>query len=223
MGRETQAIIAGNPRLYTDEHGVVRLQPQVAAFRAGLRRAAELLAGGTAVRVSVAMDHRGHFDDRFLQPGLGYAARRRPRLCHLRPEVRGVYLPFLLESGLTADQVWVLAEGTARLRGAHVAQTAPEGLRRQILTVPEPSAASDIEDLDAAPRVRCTGVAFAYYERASVGCVHLDVYWEDTPWSRLRVVQAGAVLANELGLSCTIRCVKVAGEHEASIPLPAQV
>lgn len=213
MAGGTVGVLAGNSRASVSATSEVTIEPQLAAFRGGLERTAALRAAGVAVSVSLAMDHRGRFEDRYLVSGLGVVARRRPRLADLLPPLRAPFEPICTSVGIAMDGVRVLSEGTARLRGEYVARSAPPELRPYLQVDTdgddEPSSCG-VSGCSGTTHVTCAAVAFAYFERAAAGCTHLDVYWEDAPWSRRGVVQRGAVLTRRLGHTYTLRCVRVA-------------
>jgi hypothetical protein len=223
-------ILAGNSRLELKEDLSVGVQPQLRAFEAGLSLAGDLLAEtGELPMLSVAFDHRGVFRRQFLIPGLSNSQKRHPRLSQLHPDVVAVFEDSAARLGIALEQVLAIHEDSARTQIDHLLETSelPWEIRSRMTGAGDSNA-------DSRPRVTCASITSAYFRAASSIVkeqdVLLEVFFEDTPWSRVLAYVRGLQLAHSLGIAISIRLNLVEDDgtvHRGEIipcrpePLPA--
>jgi hypothetical protein len=218
------AILAGNSRIEVLGHSV-RVEAQVMAFAAALARANEIATRtGMLPRISIAFDHQGIFRRQFLAPGLTNSQQRNPRLSQLRPEAVEIFAPTAEKWNVPLDSIFVIHEDSARTKIDHllsVTQLPPAVLRRVVVQ----SASAG----DERQRVSCAAVTSEYFRKAatsrpSFGCV-LEVFFEDSPWSRALAYVRGLQVARALGAEYAIQLNLVDSDgtvhHGEYVPPPA--
>jgi len=214
-------ILAGNSRLDLKEDGSVAVQPQLRAFEAGLALAGDCLAEtGELPMLSVAFDHRGVFRRQFLIPGLTNSQKRHPRLSQLRPEVVAVFEDSARRLGIPLEQILAIHEDSARTQIDHLLNTADLSweIRTRMMAVGESNDTMPVCSVATKnrPRVTCAAITSAYFRKASSIAldedVLLEVFFEDTPWSRVLAYVRGLQLTHSLGIAASIRLNLVDGE-----------
>jgi hypothetical protein len=198
-------ILAGNSRLNLKEDLSVGVQPQLRAFEAGLSLAGDLLAEtGQLPMLSVAFDHRGVFRRQFLIEGLSNSQKRHPRLSQLHPDIVAVFEDSAGRLGISLEQVLAIHEDSARTQIDHLLETRDLSweIRSRMTGAGESNA-------DSRPRVTCAAITSAYFRSASSiakeSDVLLEVFFEDTPWSRVLAYVRGLQLTHSLGIATNIR------------------
>jgi len=221
------SILAGNSRVSRDEAtGIITVQPQLAAFKAALLRAAEIRSTTNKLpSISIALDHRGTFRKQFLIDGLTNSQKRHPKLSQLRQEIIDVFQPAADDVGIELSAVAVIHEDSARTHASHIIQTAglPTGLLRLM------KANEDLDDDDAdeddsldagagipancgvvgnrdVDRVTCAAVTSEYFSSSiDKHSRILEVFFENDIWSQANVYTRGAIVLQELGSKVQVR------------------
>lgn len=217
-------ILAGNSRLELRDDLSVAVQPQLRAFEAGLSLSGDLLAEtGNWPMLSVAFDHRGVFRRQFVLPGLSNSQKRHPRLSQLHPDVVAIFEDSARRLGIPLERVLAIHEDSARTQIDHLLSTAE--LSWEVRSRMMAAAESAIDDR---PRVTCAAITSAYFRTASSiaeeSDVLLEVFFEDTPWSRVLAYVRGLQLTHSLGIATSIRLNLVDGDgtvHRGEI-IPCQ-
>jgi hypothetical protein len=214
------AILAGNSRVSLGDDTLC-VQPQLAAFRAGLVRAKEISGGNTPLPdIAVAFDHCGVFRKQFLRSGLTNSQQRHPVLSQLRGELIDVFEPIAIEIGIPLSKILVVHEDSARTHASHLIRQGnlPHSLIQFMRAgdendseVSTPDEAGNVRgcSLNRGPngseRVTCAAVTAEYFSSSlSRRANKLEVYYEDDPWSQSSVYVRGAVLLSALGNSARI-------------------
>ena len=207
-------ILAGNSRLEVTEDGSVAVQPQLRAFEAGLSLAGDCLAEtGDLPMLSVAFDHRGVFRRQFLIPGLTNSQKRHPRLSQLHPDVIAVFEDSARRLGIPLEQILAIHEDSARTQIDHLLNTTDLSweIRSRMMAVGESNDNMPAcpGGTDNRPRVTCAAITSAYFRKASSiareSDVLLEVFFEDTPWSRVLAYVRGLQLTHSMGIATRIR------------------
>lgn len=208
------SILAGNSRVCLDENRHVVVEAQLKAFEAALKFADDLRADGHgSPRLSVAFDHRGIFRLQFLAEGLSNSQRRNPRMCHLHASIQAIFAPIAAQYSVPLADIRVIHEDSARQHLVHsMANLAiPEPVRRRMLLT-APDAAS--------PKLSCAAITKEYFERAAGaegdGDAVLEVFFEDSEWSRSLAYVRGLQLSHMLGVSADIRLNLVENDGQVS-------
>jgi hypothetical protein len=207
-------ILAGNSRLDLREDLSVAVQPQLGAFEAGLALAGDILAEtGVLPMVSVAFDHRGVFRRQFLVPGLSNSQKRHPRLSQLHPDIVAIFDDSARRLGIPLEQILALHEDSARTHIDHLLSTTALSweVRSRMTSMGEIDAAAPACAVGPAnrPRITCAAITSAYFRAACSTAREsetlLEVFFEDTPWSRVLAYVRGLQLSHALGSAGSIR------------------
>jgi hypothetical protein len=209
------SVLAGNSRAYLDKHSNIVVEAQLKAFEAALRFARQRLDDdGRLPRLSVAFDHHGIFRLQFLAEGLSHGQKRHPRLSHLAPSIQQVFLPLAEKYRIPLSEIRAIHEDSARQHLVHTlaAGDIPEMLKRRMVT---DSPADKKSPLHAtcgdAPtqKLTCAAITKEYFDRAAgehreQGTL-LEVFFEDSAWSRSLAYVRGLQLSHLLGVQADIR------------------
>ncbi|MET3106420.1 hypothetical protein AAKU67_000903 [Oxalobacteraceae bacterium GrIS 2.11] len=212
------AILAGNSRVSRDEaSGVITVQAQLAAFQAGLRRAAEIRAESNQLAsISLALDHRGTFRKQFLLEGLTNSQKRHPNLAQLHPGIVEVFAPVARMFDIPMTSIAIIHEDSARTHASHIIQTRnlPLALTR-LMKVETDSDEDDVDENESGGagtnnRVTCAAVTSEYFSGSiNTNTRILEVYFENDIWSQAKVYTRGALLMQELGSKVQVRLMIV--------------
>jgi len=207
-------ILAGNSRLEITKESKVHVDAQIAAFDAGLARANEVRTlTGSLPPISIAFDHQGIFRRQFLSAGLSNSQQRHPRLSQLRPEIIDIFASAAKKWNVPMDAILAIHEDSARTRIDHfLAMTPPPPSVLKRLVVQSNSDGKSTNDQAGGndrPRVSCAAVTSEYFRRAVLGTVPfeyaLEVFFEDSPWSRVLAYVRGLQVARALGAEYSIQ------------------
>ena len=209
------SVFAGNSRVYLDENSDIVVEAQLKAFDAALRFARQRLDDhGELPRLSVAFDHRGIFRLQFLAEGLSHGQKRHPRLSHLAPSIQQVFLPIAEKHRIALGEIRAIHEDSARQHLVHILATGdiPQMLKRRMVTdtaADEKSPSPDAHHDAPAQKLTCSAITKEYFESAAGqhrehGTV-LEVFFEDSAWSRSLAYVRGLQLSHLLGVRADIR------------------
>lgn len=216
--------MAGNSRVCRDENNDITVEAQLNAFEAGLRLAKQYLDNnGQLPRLSVAFDHHGIFRLQFLSDNLTNSQKRRPRLSHLHYSIQQIFLPIAEKYQIPLSEINAIHEDSARQHLVHLLKTGDIDemfTRRMLFDSPteNTSATTDVHNKAPKQKLTCAAITKEYFERAageyqSKEAV-LDVFYEDSSWSRSLAYARGLQLSHLLGVETDIRLnlVNMAGE-----------
>ncbi len=208
------SVLAGNSRVHRDENSDIVIEAQLKAFDAALRFARQRLdEHGQLPRLSVAFDHRGIFRLQFLAKNLSHGQKRHPRLSHLAPSIQQVFLPLAEEHRIPLSEIRAIHEDSARQHLVHTLATVgvPEMIKRRMLTdMPDEKSRPDDTGHEApVQKLTCAAITKEYFESAAgeqrqQGTV-LEVFFEDSAWSRSLAYVRGLQLSHLLGVRADIR------------------
>jgi len=204
------AIFAGNSRAQVGDDGSVRVEPQLQAFKAALKLAQDTQSNhGIRPRISIAFDHQGVFRLQFLAEGLTNSQKRNPRLAHLDRRIVAVFAAAAEEHGVPLEEIRVIHEDSARQHALHVisADHHPEALLRRMVS--QSSSDGKPHGTGCSGKLTCAVITKEYFEKAA-GESHsssslLEVFFEDSPWSRDLAYVRGLQLSHLLGVRAAIR------------------
>jgi len=230
MDREESniSILAGNSRVFLGDDQVINVEAQLKAFEAALLLASkcrELSSKRILPKLSVAFDHQGIFRLQFLTANLTNSQKRRPRLSHLHPDIQKVFQPVAENYQISLSEIQAIHEDSARQHLAHTlaTETLPEILIQRILSESNSDSLlspSVIDQKASAQRLTCAAITKEYFERASghdnTQGDFLEVFFEDSPWSRSLAYVRGLQLSHQLGISSAIRLNLVSDKGEIS-------
>jgi hypothetical protein len=217
MGQQVKdiSVLAGNSRVYLGDNSDIVVEPQLKAFDAALQFARQRLDNGDQLpRLSVAFDHHGIFRLQFLVKNLSHGQKRNPRLSHLHPSIQRVFLPIAEKHKIPLSEIRAIHEDSARQHLVHslATETIPEMLKRRIVTDAPAEGKprkSDMSDDAPAQKLTCAAITKEYFERAAGGHREqrtvLEVFFEDSAWSRSLAYVRGLQLSHLLGVSADIR------------------
>jgi hypothetical protein len=218
------SVLAGNSRVFIDKDGGIVVEAQLKAFEAALvfaKRSRD--QHGQLPRLSVAFDHRGIFRLQFLADNLTNSQKRNPRLSHLHPSIVQVFQPIADRHGIPLGDIHAIHEDSARQHIVHIlaAGDIPEAVSRRMvsrsLADSKPATFGAAAD-EPAQKLTCAAITKEYFEKAAGDHTGrdgiLEVYFEDTAWSRGLAYVRGLQLSHMLGVSTAIRLnmVNAAGE-----------
>jgi len=206
------SILAGNSRLERGDDGVVKIEAQLQAFKAGLAYADEIRRHtGRLPPISVAFDHKGVFRRQFLREGLSNSQKRNPRLSHLCTEIIDVFGPVADALSIPLDHVLVIHEDSARTHAEHVLNTVPlpaELRHRMAVSAPEHATCG----ASGGAKITCAAITSEYFckaaqldESALPVQLVLEVFFESAPWSEVLAYVRGLQLAHALGKKFGVR------------------
>ncbi len=205
-------ILAGNSRVYLDNNGMVAIEAQLNAFDAALRLTRQSLDSGNLLpKLSVAFDHLGIFRLQFLTENLSNAQKRRPRLSHLHPLIQQVFLPIAEKYQIDLSDIRAIHEDSARQHLVHIlaTQDIPERLTRRMLTGAASRPNGDTHNETPTQKLTCAAITKEYFERAASDHQDpqavLEVFFENSPWSRSLAYVRGLQLSHLLGVPAAIR------------------
>ncbi len=218
------SVLAGNSRVFIDNEGAIVVEPQLKAFDAALLFASRSRdRHGRLPRISVAFDHRGIFRLQFLAEKLSNSQKRNPRLSHLHPSIMQVFLPLAEKHRIPLSEIHAIHEDSARQHIVHIlaAGDIPEAVSRRMvsrsLADSKPATFGAASD-EPTQKLTCAAITKEYFEKAAGDNTGrdaiLEVYFEDSAWSRGLAYVRGLQLSHMLGVSTAIRLnmVNPAGE-----------
>ncbi len=192
------SILAGNP-LFDDKQGHSRENEyQLDAFRKAIELASEVQ--DRIARVYVAFDHVGRYE-RFLKPDIPARRRKRPRLADLKDSIHDQYSPFLLDTGLSTEDIYLIPEAQARLHMLELSRN-----NRDLRQITNFEAEESNEPCNMVG-INCRGIVAEMLRRPLNHGDMLEAFIEHEP-ERCRVgtFQAAAdIVRNVLGIQKRIR------------------
>ncbi|HUA79925.1 MAG TPA: hypothetical protein VL997_06100 [Dyella sp.] len=206
------SILAGNSRLDVGDDGVIKIEAQHEAFRAGLIRADEIRRqSGKLPPISIAFDHKGVFRRQFLRDGLSNSRKRNPRLSDLRTEIVDLFAPPAQALAMPLEHILVIHEDSARTHAEHVLNTMPmpaEVRHRMVVTPTERPACG----ASSGAKITCAAITSEYFCKAahaegspSPAQAVLEVFFEASPWSEVLAYVRGLQLTHALGMRFGVR------------------
>ena len=205
---QNTSILAGNSRVYLDpDTGHLTVEPQLAAFRAGIRRAVEISnETGALPQVSVAFDHMGIFSKQFLGDGLTNSQKRRPKVSQLRSEIVEVFQKAADDIGIALSSVKAIHEDAARDHASRMTDRDdfPKDLLDVFLRKLNPGEEDKIEIFKQSGdhyvrRVTCAAITTEYFKSSAGTAETLEVFIEDDGWTKEALYKRGAGLMSRIG------------------------
>ncbi len=197
------SILAGNSRLELDSNNQIKVEAQIHAFEAALTYAARIYQEtGCLPPISIAFDHKGIFCKQFLIDGLTNSQKRNPRLSQLKRDAVEPFAEIAHKTGISLDHITVIREDSARSHMTHLCATT---------AIPK-AVANRIVAKDNSNQVTCAAIVSEYFRKSTKSIeqsqelsIVLEVFFEDTPWSRVLTFVRGLQLAHSLGLQVGLR------------------
>ncbi|EIC84268.1 hypothetical protein [Serratia sp. M24T3] len=218
------SILAGNSRVSINDNNNIDIECQVAAFEAALKFAYKIREEqGYLPKISVAFDHIGIFRLQFLTEGLTNSQKRHPRINNLHPTIRKIYEPVSEKYQIPLDKIIAIHEDSARQHLMHIISTKDisQDIYQRLVTkvhvneiIKDDSIVAQAQSL----KLTCGAITKEYFDRAAGGKkdahAFLDVFFEESPWSKSLIFARGIQLSHLLGLNTAIRLnlVSEAGE-----------
>ncbi|KQN51365.1 hypothetical protein ASE93_21295 [Serratia sp. Leaf50] len=209
------SILAGNSRVYFNESNEVTVDCQLMAFDAALSCAKKIQESeGYLPRISVAFDHLGIFRLQFLAEGLTNSQKRNPRLNNLHYSIQELYETVSEKHQIALCEISVIHEDSARQHLVHILSTEkiPENIFQRLVTkvhVEQSKKTAELFNRTGDQKLTCGAITKEYFDKAAGGKSNadefLEVFFEDTKWSRSFAYGRGVQLCHMLGLSTGIR------------------
>ena len=167
-------VLLGNPRAELIENRA-HLDPQLIAFESGLRFAAS--RRNCISKYYIAFDHRGIFEQQFIDPRLAIprtGRKSRIFLSYLLPEIRDVYLLLATQYDTPLAAVSVITEAQSRMEALRLADPNDSRLIGRGCETDDGTHAYHLDH----PRVTCTGILAADIHRLARHGQVIVAFWE---------------------------------------------